>query len=132
MKKYTFALTVMAVAAMMGSGAITQAQLADASTFSDPMVLADASMEMKNLNAGDTASTSHHGTGVVKKIDANAGIVTLAHGPIASLNWPAMTMRFKLKDVSLATVIKPGDEVNFDFIQSGDVYVVTRLQPSGK
>lgn len=132
MKKYTFALTVMAVAAMMGGGEITLVRLADASTFSDPMVLADTSMDMKNMKAGDKATTSHQGTGIVKKIDSKAGLVTLAHGPIASLNWPAMTMGFKLKDATLAKEIKPGDAVNFDFIQSGDDYVVTRLQPSDR
>ena len=137
MKKYIFVVSVMTVAALFGAGAITHTQLADASTFSHPMMLADAGMDMKgmdmkNMKMGDTATSPHHGTGTVKKIDAKAAMVTLAHGPIASMKWPAMTMSFKLKDAALAKGIKSGDTVIFDFIQSGDDYVVTRLQPSGK
>ena len=137
MKKNTFFVSVMTVAALLNIGAITHAQLADAGTFSYPMMLADAGMDMKgmdmkNMKVGDAVNTTHHGVGIVKKIDAKAGVVTLAHGPIASLNWPAMTMSFKLKDAALAKGVRSGDAVIFDFIQSGDDYVVTHLQPSGK
>ena len=137
MKKNISVVSAMVFAELFSIGAVTHTQLADASTFSQPMILADASMDMKgmdmkNMKMGNTATTTYHGTGIVKKIDLNAGLVTLAHSPIASLNWPAMTMGFKLKEVALAKGIKPGDTVNFDFIQSGDDSVVTRLQPSGK
>lgn len=137
MKKYTFVVSVMTFAALVGTAFIAHVQLADASTFSHPMMLADTSMDMKgmdmkNMKMGDAATTTHHGTGTVKKIDANTGMVTLAHGPIASLNWPGMTMGFKLKDAAIAKGIKSGDAVNFDLVQSGENYVVTRIQPSGK
>ena len=137
MKNNAFFVSVISVAALFGTGAITHAQLADASTFSPPMMLADAGMEMKgmdmkNMKMGDAATSTHHGTGIIKKVDANARTVTLAHGPIASMNWPAMTMSFKLKGAALAKGVRSGDAVIFDFIQSGDDYVVTHLQPSGK
>lgn len=35
------------------------------------------------------------GAGTVTAIDATAGTVTIAHGPIPEANWPAMTMGFK-------------------------------------
>ena len=133
----TFVVSAITVAVLSGIGALTQAQIANASEFSRPMMLADAGMDMKgidtkNMKMGNSATTTYPGTGTVKKIDANASMVTVAHGPIASLNWPAMTMGFKLKDAALAKGVKTGDVVNFDFIQSGEDYIVTRLQPSGK
>ena len=52
--------------------------------------------------AGSQASmTAADGSGVVTAIDAKAGTVTLHHGPIAKLSWPAMTMAFKASPPSL-------------------------------
>jgi Cu/Ag efflux protein CusF len=111
------------------------AQPADASPRT-PMMLADASMDMKNMDMKnmkmDAMPSTHHGTGTIKKIDAAKGMVTMAHGPIASLKWPAMTMSFKLKDAALAKGLKVGDAVDFELVQSGDNYVITHIQPSGK
>jgi Cu/Ag efflux protein CusF len=137
MKKNTFVVSVMTVAALLGIGSMFHAQPADASLLNSMM--ADAGMDMKGMNMEgmdmqgmnkQSAPVSHRGAGTVKKI--GAGRVTLAHGPIASLQWPAMTMRFKLKDEALAKGIKAGDAVDFELVQSGNDYMVTRLQPSGK
>ena len=51
--------------------------------------------------------------GVIKKIDAKAGAVTIAHGPIPNLNMPSMTMSFKAKDPAMLTKWKEGDKVKF-------------------
>ena len=137
MKKYTF-VSITAVAALSGIVLMFVAQHADASP-RNPIMLADAGMDMKGMNMGgmdmqgmnkQSAPVSHRGAGTVKKI--GAGMVTLSHGPIASLQWPAMTMRFKLKDEALAKGIKAGDAVDFELVQSGNDYMVTRLQLSGK
>ena len=132
MQKNRLVVSVITVTALLSFGEITHAQIADASTLYRPMMLADAGMDLKKIKMGDTATTIHHGTGTVKKIDATAGKVTLAHDPIVSLNWPGMTMVFKLKDASLAKGIKSGDAVNFDLIESGDEYIVTHLQLARK
>ncbi len=39
----------------------------------------------------------HQAVGTVQQFDAKAGVVTLVHEAIKSLNWPAMTMGFKVK-----------------------------------
>lgn len=52
------------------------------------------------------------GSGVLKKLDAKGGALTLQHGPIAALNWPAMTMAFKA-DPALLRGLKVGQQVNF-------------------
>lgn len=135
MKKNTFVVSIMTVAALLGSGLMFHAQSADASP-GNPMMLADASMEMNGMDMKgmkmEATPVIHRGAGTVRKIDAAKGMVTLAHGPIASLNWPAMTMSFKLKDEALAKGIKAGDAVDFELVQSGGDYVVTHLRTSGK
>ena len=140
MKTNTFVVSVITVAALLGIGSMFHAQPADASPH-NPMMMADANMDMKDMDMKgmdmksmkmEAAPTTHKGAGIVKNIDAIKGMVTLAHGPIASLQWPAMTMRFKLKDEALAKGIKAGDAVDFELVQSGKDYMVTRLQPSGK
>ena len=51
--------------------------------------------------------------GVIKKLDAKAGSVTIAHGPIPNLNMPAMTMSFKTKDPAMLGKWKEGDKIRF-------------------
>ena len=50
---------------------------------------------MKNMNPktkGKAAKkATHEAVAVVKNVDGGSGKVTLAHEPIKSLNWPAMT-----------------------------------------
>jgi len=44
------------------------------------------------------AEQTHKGSGTVKGVDAKAGKISLAHGPVSSLSWPAMTMDFEVRD----------------------------------
>ena len=90
-------------------------------------------MDMKSMDKMDkgknkTSEAPHSGTGVVKSVDTATGSITLAHEPIKSLNWPAMTMAFKVKDKGLLDKTKPGDKVQFTVVQSGKDYVVTSIK----
>jgi Cu/Ag efflux protein CusF len=51
--------------------------------------------------------------GVIKKIDLPAGKVTIAHGEIANLKMPPMTMSFKARDPAMLKPWKEGDKVRF-------------------
>ncbi|MDR1888507.1 MAG: copper-binding protein, partial [Zoogloeaceae bacterium] len=56
----------------------------------------------EHAQPGKTAATPlATGQGVVKKIDLPNQRLTLAHDPIAQLNWPAMTMPFAVTDKAL-------------------------------
>ena len=66
--------------------------------------------EQKPAAAGD----AHRGTGKVLSVDAASGHVELAHDPIASLQWPAMSMGFQAEDKGQLASIKPGDRVEFE------------------
>ncbi len=51
--------------------------------------------------------------GVVRKIDAANGKITLRHGPIVNLDMPAMTMVFRVRSPELLNGLKVGDTVKF-------------------
>ncbi len=83
----------------------------------------------KSMEMGKAASpVTHAAQGVVKKLDPKAGVVTIAHEPINSLNWPAMTMGFKVKDAMLLGKLEEGKKVRFRFVREGDDYVMTSLK----
>jgi len=59
------------------------------------------------------ATGLHRGEGKVESVDADA--ITISHGPIASLNWPAMTMGFGKASPHAFPGVKVGDLVRFEF-----------------
>ena len=70
--------------------------------------------------------------GVVKKIDAGAGKITLTSGPIKSLDMDEdnMTMVFRVKDPAMLKQVKVGDKVQFEAgLVNGEI-AVTSLQKS--
>lgn len=70
------------------------------------------------------------GFGTVTEIDAAKGMVTLDHGDIAELQWPAMKMGFAIKPELLAG-IKVGDKVNFEIDWNGKAGTVTKIEKAG-
>ncbi|MBL8348451.1 MAG: efflux RND transporter periplasmic adaptor subunit [Rubrivivax sp.] len=82
---------------------------------------------------GDAAAprantVGHRAEGVVEGIDPKAGTVTLNHGPVPTLKWPAMTMDFKTANASMFNGLKTGQRVSIEFVerQGGD-YVLTSI-----
>ena len=74
--------------------------------------------------------SNHHGKGSIEAIDVAHATVTLAHGPIASLQWPAMIMDFRVIDPTLLGSLKPGQKVDFEIIEkSAGEYVIVRIEP---
>ncbi|MFH1820070.1 copper-binding protein [Thiobacillus sp.] len=87
--------------------------------------------DMKGMDmSGQKAmpGAAHKAIGVVKKIDAKTGMVTFAHGPVKSLNWPAMTMGFAVKDKALFDKLAVGKKVEFEFVKEGEGYTVTSVK----
>lgn len=72
-----------------------------------------------------TPANGIKGTGVVKAVDAKAGVIKIHHAPIPALKWPAMTMDFKAAPAVLAAA-KVGKSVAFTLNAAGDQ--VTSLQ----
>jgi Cu(I)/Ag(I) efflux system periplasmic protein CusF len=86
-------------------------------------------MDMKMDKKGEKAAgQSHKGTGKVTKVDPAKNSVTIAHEPVSTMNWSAMTMTFKVKDKALLQKVKQGEKVDFEFVQQGKDYVVTAVK----
>ncbi|HEX4779609.1 MAG TPA: efflux RND transporter periplasmic adaptor subunit, partial [Usitatibacter sp.] len=85
---------------------------------------------MSGAPSAPAAPATHSGEGLVEKIGAQA--VTISHGPIASMQWGPMTMEFKLPDRKLASRVKEGDRVAFQFKSTPQgEFEITALQPVG-
>ena len=77
------------------------------------------------------APVTHKGEGTVEAVDLAQGSVTLAHGPIASLKWAAMTMDFRVKDPAVLRTLKPGQRIGFEFVAEAEgEYAIVRVQPA--
>ncbi len=86
-------------------------------------------MDMKGTEAGKKAQDKiHKGVGTVTKVDPAGGTVTFAHDAIKTLNWPAMTMTFGVKDKALLDKVQPGTKAEFSFVQSGKDYLITEIK----
>ena len=79
------------------------------------------------VNGAAKAETgqTYSGTGKVTAVAGNQ--VTIQHGPIEGIGWPAMTMSFTDRD-GLREGIQAGDQVDFSFRQDGGTFVLTSLR----
>jgi len=75
------------------------------------------------------AQTPPLADGEVRKIDRDAGKLTLRHGAIANLEMPAMTMIFRVADPKLLDGLKPGDKLRFAAERIDGAITVTRIEP---
>ncbi len=81
-------------------------------------------MDMKTEKNAPAAT--HKASGTVTKVDKNK--VTIKHGPVASLNWPGMTMAFSVKDKAVMDKLAKDRKVDFEFVQQGKDYVITSVK----
>lgn len=72
------------------------------------------------------AAPANHTTGVVKALDAANGTITLSHEPVPAIQWPAMTMAFKITS-QLSAGIKVGNRVDFEFVAKGMDATITKI-----
>ena len=66
----------------------------------------------------------------VRKVDKDAGKITLKHGEIKNLEMPAMTMVFRVKDARLLDKVQPGDAIKFRAEKMDGAFTVTDIQPA--
>ena len=79
-------------------------------------------------------ATSHQSSAFtdaeVRKVDKEAGKVTLKHGAIANLQMSPMTMVFRVKDPVMLDKLKTGDRIRFKAERLEGAYVVTEVAPA--
>ena len=85
-------------------------------------------MDMKGMEKKDAKGTVHKAMGVVTKVDAAKNRVTIKHEAVQSLNWPAMTMAFTVKDKAMLEKMSKDRKIDFEFVQQGRDYVLTAVK----
>lgn len=82
-------------------------------------------MNHSSMPHASTQAREHEGEARIVRIGGDS--ITLAHGPVASAGWPAMTMAFALASPDVAKGLAAGDAVRFRFQEQGGRHIVTRL-----
>lgn len=66
------------------------------------------------------------GSGEIRRIDAQAGKITIKHGAISELDLPAITLVYQI-DQALLTDLQPGDKIKFTARRVDGQYVVVKI-----
>lgn len=80
--------------------------------------------------ADDKKPATFSATGTIEKIAARS--VTLKHGPVPQLDWPAMTMVFSTSGAAQLRGFKRGDRVKFTFVQKDSGSQIVSIRRIGK
>ena len=110
---------------LFGLALVTAAQAQDMKG----MDMKDMHKDMPGMRHESSAqATVHEASGTVTKVDREKSRITIKHGAVATLDWPAMTMTFAVKERKLMEKLQQGKEVQFQFAQQGKDYVITGVQ----
>ena len=88
-------------------------------------------MNMEQMQMPAKTSSAHSivsAKGRVIAISKDKSKVTLKHEPIPVIEWPAMTMEFKVKSSKLLAKTQVGDKVSFTMVPIGKDYMVTSIK----
>jgi Cu(I)/Ag(I) efflux system periplasmic protein CusF len=66
--------------------------------------------------------------GEVRKVDKEAGKVTIKHGPIPQFEMGAMTMVFRVKEPAMLDRLKAGDRISFVPDKVGGAFTVMSFE----
>jgi len=81
--------------------------------------------------AAPAAGATHPGSGRIVTVDAKKGHIELSHGPMPTINWPAMQMGFGVASPEALKGLAPGEMVEFELRGEPDKdgnYVIERLK----
>jgi Cu(I)/Ag(I) efflux system protein CusF len=77
---------------------------------------------------GKSAHSTAMTRGEVRKVDKDAGRITINHEPLENLNMPAMTMVFRVKEPAMLDQVKAGDKVKFQAEKIGGAFTLTKIE----
>lgn len=75
-----------------------------------------------------TGASSQMIDGEVRRINADAGKITIRHGPIPTLDMPAMTMVYRVKDPAMLEQLQSGDKIRFEASHVNGAFIVTKIR----
>ena len=88
--------------------------------------LSGALERLEASSATPGASQAHEATGRISAITSEG--MMIAHGPVASLSWPAMTMQFTPSPTATSNGLAVGDWVVFHFHQDDHGYALDDIR----
>ena len=91
-------------------------------------VLAEDAHHQSGAVAAQANANAALTDGEIRKVDKDAKKITIKHGPIQSLDMPAMTMVFQVKESAMLEQVKAGDKVKFATEKLGGAYTVTTIE----
>lgn len=104
--------------------------MSDNEATSHEEAMKDMRMHEASPSAASSEMQTHMTKGTIQSVDREAGTVKIAHEAVPSLNWPAMTMEFKLSNAQDSAGLKEGEQVEFHFTEeSGGQYAITQISP---
>ncbi|HXG99720.1 MAG TPA: efflux RND transporter periplasmic adaptor subunit [Sphingomicrobium sp.] len=82
-------------------------------------------------NATQQRSNRLEGRGVIKSINQKMPGVTISHGPLPAMGWPAMTMEFPVTGRPMLRGRKAGERVRFSFQKpnQGETPIIEAIRP---
>jgi Cu/Ag efflux protein CusF len=95
--------------------------------------LIDAESNLRAALGGMGAGkgVAHAARGTLDGI-GGGGQVTISHEPVPDLKWPAMTMDFILANPAVASGVKAGAAIDFEFVErKPGEWVITAMRPAG-
>ncbi len=78
-----------------------------------------------NAAASDSAAMTE---GEIRKVNKDAGKLTIRHAELKNLGMPAMTMVFQVKDKTMLDQVKAGDKISFVAEKIGGKFTVTQIE----
>jgi len=66
--------------------------------------------------------------GEIRKVNKETQKITIKHGPMPSLDMPAMTMVFRVRDPAMLEQVKPGEKVKFEAEKLGGALTITKIE----
>ncbi len=87
-------------------------------------------IEVRPISGGKSSiaktASDYKAFGTIEAIKKQS--VTLSHGPVPALKWPAMTMDFRFAKPGMFRGFKKGDEIDFRFVQKEAGPAITSLK----
>ncbi|MBN8488582.1 MAG: copper-binding protein [Burkholderiales bacterium] len=99
-----------------------------ATSLLSPALRAAEDHSAHHAKASAPAAGAEMTDGEVRKIDREAGKLTIKHADIKSLDMPAMTMVFQVRDKSMLEKLQVGTRIQFQVVSEAGKFVVTELK----
>ena len=117
MRITTLVTLLVAPLALAACGSGDDTEMMDDTAMADGQ-MADGQMPMDEgdmpMMGSDSAMQTASAEGTVTAIDADAGTITVDHGAVPAIEWPAMTMAFDAEE-QLRQDVAVGDRISFEF-----------------